>query len=104
MERSRSRGLVDLLAVSTIIPPSEAEATIITDEQTLTGKIRALHGALRISKNEIRRRTILMELSAARELHDLKLMALEEEFPEYVSLRKSQPLDWADMVKLLLLA
>lgn len=54
--------------------------------------------------SEAQRRTMSRELSAVRELHALKLRALEEEFPEYVSLRKSQPLGWADVVKLLVLA
>ena len=104
VEKSRSRGLVDLLAISTMMLPSKVEATIVMDEQILLIKIQTLQSTLRISKNEAQRRTILRELSVVRELHDLKLMALDEEFPEYVSLRKSQPLDWTDMVKLLMLA
>lgn len=88
VEKSRSRGLVELLALSTMMPPSEGEAAITANERALAMKIRVLQGMLRISKNEAQHRILLLDLSTARELHALKLSALEEEYPEYTSLRR----------------
>lgn len=105
VERSRSRGLVELQALSTIITSAAGtEAVITADERALASKIQALQSALRITKNEEQRRVILQELSTAHDMHVLKLNALEAELPEYVSLRRSEPLLWADLVGLLTMA
>ena len=101
VERSRSRGLVELQALSTIASTAGTEAVITADERALASKIQALQSALRITKNEEQRRVILQELSTAHEMHVLKLNALEAELPEYVSLRRSEPLLWTDLVWLL---